>query len=175
MRNCLKYLIVLLFLPLFACEEKPVKQSASVSKTEMKSSMETANRYLLNEEEEDIANYIKRHGLEMTETGTGLRYQIVKQGSDQRIGKGEKVILEYEVCSIAGDLFYSSEKDGLKSFVVGEGGVETGLDEAMAYLHRGDVAKLIIPFHLAYGLHGDDNRIPEYATLVYTIKIIDNQ
>jgi len=175
MRNCLKYLIVLLFLPLFACEEKPVKQSASVSKTEMKSSMETANRYLLNEEEEDIANYIKRHGLEMTETGTGLRYQIVKQGSDQRIGKGEKVMLEYEVCSIAGDLFYSSEKDGLKSFVVGEGGVETGLDEAMAYLHRGDVAKLIIPFHLAYGLHGDDNRIPEYATLVYTIKIIDNQ
>ena len=175
MRNCLKYLIVLLFLPLFACEEKPVKQSASVSKTEMKSSMETANRYLLNEEEEDIANYIKRHGLEMTETGTGLRYQIVKQGSDQRIGKGEKVILEYEVCSIAGDLFYSSEKDGLKSFVVGEGGVETGLDEAMAYLHRGDVAKLIIPFHLAYGLHGDDNRIPEYATLVYSIKIIDNQ
>jgi len=175
MRNCLKYLIVLLFLPLFACEEKPVKQSTSVSKTEMKSSMETANRYLLNEEEEDIANYIKRHGLEMTETGTGLRYQIVKQGSDQRIGKGEKVMLEYEVCSIAGDLFYSSEKDGLKSFVVGEGGVETGLDEAMAYLHRGDVAKLIIPFHLAYGLHGDDNRIPEYATLVYTIKIIDNQ
>ena len=175
MRNCYKYLIVLLLLPLFSCEEKPDKQSSLVSKTEMKNSMETANRYLLNEEEEDIANYIKRHGLEMTATGTGLRYQIVKQGSDQKIGKGEKVTLEYEVGSIAGDLFYSSEKDGLKSFVVGEGGVESGLDEAMAYLHRGDVAKLIIPFHLAYGLHGDDNRIPEYATLVYSIKIIDNQ
>ena len=38
-----------------------------------------------------------------------------------------------------------------------------------------DVAKLIIPFQLAYGLHGDDNRIPEYATLVYTIKVIENQ
>ena len=99
----------------------------------------------------------------------------VIQGSEQRIEKGEKVTLEYEVGSVAGDLFYSSENDGLKSFVVGEGGVETGLDEAMSYLHRGDVAKLIIPFHLAYGLHGDDNRIPEYATLVYTIKIIDNQ
>lgn len=175
MRNCFKYLMVLLLLPFFSCEEKPVKQPAPVSKTEMKNSMETANRYLLNEEEEDIANYIKRHGLEMTATGTGLRYQIVKQGSDQRIGKGEKVTLEYEVGSIAGDLYYSSEKDGIKSFVVGEGGVESGLDEAMAYLHRGDVAKLIVPFHLAYGLHGDDNRIPEYATLVYTIKILDNQ
>ena len=175
MKKYCKYLILLLLVAFFSCEEKPQNQPVSVSKNEMKSSMETANRYLLNEEEEDIANYIKRHGLEMTSTGTGLRYQIIKQGSEKQIGKGEKVTLEYEVGSIAGDLFYSSEKDGVKSFVVGEGGVETGLDEAMSYLHRGDEAKLIIPFHLAYGLHGDDNRIPEYATLVYTIKIIDNQ
>ena len=146
-----------------------------MSKYEMKNSMETANRYLLNEEEEDIANYIKRHGLEMTSTGTGLRYQILKQGSEKPIEKGEKVTLEYELHSIAGDLIYSSDNDGVKSFVVGEGSVESGLEEAMNYLHRGDVAKLILPFHLAYGLHGDDNRSLEYATLVYTIKIIENQ
>ena len=166
---------MLLLFSAFSCEEKPQPQPSPISKNEMKNSMETANRYLLNEEEEDIANYIKRHGLEMTSTGTGLRYQILKQGSEKRIEKGEKVTLEYELGSIAGDLFYSSEKDGVKSFVVGEGGVESGLDEAMTYLHWGDQAKLIIPFHLAYGLHGDDNRIPEYATLVYTIKVIDNQ
>ncbi len=175
MKKYCKYLIMLLLFSVFSCEEKPQHQPAPISKSEMKNSMETANRYLLNEEEEDIANYIKRHGLEMTSTGTGLRYQILKQGSEKRIEKGEKVTLEYELGSIAGDLFYSSEKDGVKSFVVGEGGVESGLDEAMTYLHWGDQAKLIIPFHLAYGLHGDDNRIPEYATLVYTIKVIDNQ
>lgn len=175
MKNCCKYLILLLLLSLFACGESTHKQPKPISKGEMKSSMEKANRYLLNEEQEDIANYIQRHGLEMTTTGTGLRYQILKQGSEQKIEKGDKVTLEYELHSIAGDLIYSSENDGIKRFVVGEGGVESGLDEAMTYLHRGDVAKLIIPFHLAYGLHGDDNRIPEYATLVYTIKIIDNQ
>ena len=51
--------------------------------------------------------------------------------------------------------------------------MESGLDEAMVYLHLGDIAKLIIPNHLAYGLHGDDNRIPEYATLVYTVKVLE--
>jgi len=175
MKKYSKYLIMLLLLSLFACDEKPQQPTNPVSREEMRNSMETANRYLLNEEEEDIENYVRRHGLEMTSTGTGLRYQILKQGSEQPIAKGERVTLEYELSSIAGDLFYSSENDGPKTFVVGEGTVESGLDEAMAYLHRGDVAKLIIPFHLAYGLHGDDNRIPEYATLVYTIKIIDNQ
>ena len=175
MRNLCKYLILMLLLVLFSCDEKKPKQQLPVTKSEMKNSMEKANRYLLNEEEEDIENYVKRHGLTMTSTSTGLRYQILKQVSEQKIEKGEQVTLEYELHSIAGDLIYSSENDGVKSFVVGEGTVESGLDEAMTYLHRGDVAKLIIPFHLAYGLHGDDDRIPEYATLVYTIKIIDNQ
>lgn len=165
----------MLLLVFVSCGDKSPKQQQPVTKSEMKSSMEKANRYLLNEEEEDIANYVKRHGLTMTTTGTGLRYQILKQGSEQRIEKGELVTLEYELHSIAGDLIYSSENDGVKSFIVGEGMVESGLDEAMTYLHRGDVAKLIIPFHLGYGLHGNDDRIPEYATLVYTIKIIENQ
>lgn len=175
MRSCCKYLIPLLLIAFLSCGENTQKQQKPVSKSEMKNSMETANRYLLNEEEEDIANYIKRHGLEMASTGTGLRYQILKQGSEKQIEKGERVTLEYELHSIVGDLIYSSDNDGVKSFIVGEGSVESGLEEAMTYLHRGDMAKLIIPFHLAYGLHGDDNRIPEYATLVYTIKIIDNQ
>ena len=175
MNSSVKYLILLLLLALFSCDDKPKPQPNPVTKGEMKSSMETANRYLLNEEEEDIANYVKRHGLEMTSTGTGLRYQVIKQGSDRKVEKGQEVTLEYELHSIAGDLIYSSENDGFKKFVVGNGSVESGLEEAMSYLHYGDVAKLIIPFHLGYGLHGDDDRIPEYATLVYTIKIIDNQ
>ena len=175
MNKCCKYLSLLLLILLFACGEKPQEPQQPVSKGDMKSSMEKANRYLVSEEEEDIANYIARHGLDMTVTGTGLRYQILSQGSEQSITKGDQVTLEYELHSIAGDLIYSSDNDGVKTFVVGEGTVESGLDEAMNYMHRGDVAKLIIPFHLGYGLHGDDNGIPEYATLVYTIKILDNQ
>ena len=175
MRVFAKYLILLLLLSAFSCGEQPKKPSSPVSKQEMKSSMETANRYLLNEEEEDIANYVKRHGLDMVQTGTGLRYQILKKGSDRWVEKGQEVTLEYELHSIAGDLIYSSDNEGVKRFVVGNGAVETGLDEVMTYLHYGDVAKVIIPFHLGFGLHGDDQRIPGYATLVYTIKIIDNQ
>ncbi len=165
----------MMLLALLSCEEKPRKPIENLTKSEMKSSMEKANRYLLNEEEEDIDNYARRHGLTMVSTGTGLRYQILKHGSERQVEKGDKVVLEYELHSIAGDLIYSSQNEGPKVFVVGDGSVESGLDEAMGYLHYGDVAKLIIPFHLGYGLHGDDHGIPEYATLVYTIKIIDNQ
>ncbi len=168
------FLVIIMLSLLCSCKDKPQAQPA-IPVSEMKNSMETANRYLLNEEEEDIANYIARHGLDMKSTGTGLRYQIITQGSDKPIEAGQTVTLDYELHSIAGDLIYSSVNDGVKSFVVGSGMVESGLDEAMTYFHLGDYGKLIIPFHLAFGLHGDDNKIPEYATLVYTIKIKDIQ
>lgn len=173
MKKC-SCLILCVLLAFFSCKETK-KQSVQVEKGQMKSSMEKANRYLVNEEEQDIKNYIERHGLDMVSTGTGLRYQILKQGSEERLKKGERVSMEYQLSSVSGDLIYSSENEGIKTFVIGNGQVEAGLDEAMTYLHKGDYAKLIIPSHLGYGLHGDDNRIPEYATLVYTIKIIDNQ
>lgn len=174
MMNKAKYLIIMLLLCLLSCEEKP-KQPSTVSQDQMKSSMEKANRYLVNEEETDISNYVKRHGLDMVSTGTGLRYQVMKAGQGKQIEKGQKVSLEYQLESISGDLFYSSENEGVKTFVVGDGSAESGLDEAMLHLHYGDVAKVIIPAHLGYGLHGDDNKIPSYATLVYTIKITENQ
>ena len=165
---------MVLLVALFACNETP-KKPVDIPKQDMKKSMETANRYLLNEEQEEIDGYVKRHGLEMVTTGTGLRYQILKQGNGKQIENGDKVSLEYQLHSLKGELIYSSETDGVKTFKVGYGSVESGLDEAMTHLHYGDAAKLIIPFHLAYGLHGDDNKIPEYATLVYTIKVLDNQ
>ena len=87
MNNC-KYLILFVLFCLFACQERP-QQPLQVTKQDMKSSMETANRYMTNEEQEEIDRYVQRHGLEMVATGTGLRYQILSQGSGQRIERSD--------------------------------------------------------------------------------------
>jgi FKBP-type peptidyl-prolyl cis-trans isomerase len=108
----------------------------------------------------------------MEATGTGMRYQILQSGDAPLIRPGQTVTLEYALNNIMGDIVYSSEKDGVMSFVVGCGDVVSGLDEAMRYLHQGDVAKIIVPSHLGYGLLGDQKEIPARSTLIYTVKII---
>ena len=60
-------------------------------------------------------------------------------------------------------------------FVVGHGGVESGLEEAVLHLHYGDEAEIVIPSHLAYGLTGDGNKIPINSTIVYKVKVVENQ
>ncbi len=170
-----KYPVFILLLSLFACKEMSRSSDKPVTRSDMKASMEVANRYIVKDEEKDIESYILRHGIAMEATGTGLRYAILKQGGGQLLENGDRVSMEFELRSIAGDVIYSFENDGVKSFVIGDGSVEAGLDEAVRHLHRGDLAKVIIPSHLGYGLHGDDRSIPEYATLVYVIKILENQ
>ena len=74
---------------LVACGEKP-QPSVQPETPQLKESLEKANRYLVNEEEEDIQNYIARHKLDPIATGTGLRYQVIQAGSGNRIQPGQR-------------------------------------------------------------------------------------
>ena len=166
--------ILLLLIALFSCSNEP-GQKVNEKKVDNKAlgqSLEKANRYLVAEEEEEIDNYVRRHNLDMTETGTGLRYQIVKEGEGRQIGRGDLVTLQYDLFSITDDLIYSSKTEGEKKFVVASGEAETGLHELMPLLKVGSVVKAILPSHLAYGLTGDQQQIKQRNTLIYHIKVV---
>lgn len=136
-------------------------------------SLVKANRYLVKQEKEEIENYIRRHGWEMNETGSGLQYFIIEKGNGEPTEKGKVAILDYTTKLISGDLVYSSTEDGFKAFNIGHGGVESGLEELVLLLRVGDKARAILPSHLAYGLLGDDKKIPSRATLIYEIELIE--
>ncbi len=135
-----------------------------------KESLIKVNRYLVNSENTEIDNYINRHKLEVTKTGSGLKYQIVKHGDGEKAVTGKIVTIEYIVKLITGDVIYSSKENGPLSFKVGHGGVETGLEEAILQMRMGDEAIIIIPSHLGYGLLGDGNKIPQRSTIIYEIE-----
>lgn len=136
-----------------------------------KESLEKVNRYLVNSENTDIENYIARHKLNVVETGSGLKYQIIKDGKGNIASKGDIATLNYKVKLITGDIIYSSDKDGPLIFEIGHGGVESGLEEAILNMRIGDEAIIIIPSHLAHGLLGDNKKIPQRSTIIYEIEI----
>lgn len=173
MKNALLAGVLTVFFLMFtACHEKPHNHPKN-NDSQLKESLEKVNRYMVNDEEEDIKNYISRHRLDVIATGTGLRYQIIQQGEGEQIRPGQTVKVDYVLRNIMGDVIYSGDNDGIMTFDVGCGDVVSGLDEALTYLHKGDVAKIIIPSHLGYGLLGDQKSIPERATLIYVVKILD--
>ena len=132
-----------------------------------------ANKLISAKERSAIDAYCRRKQWELTETGTGLRYGIYEAGGGIGIETGDYVDLDYSLELLDGTFISDSKKNGSETVLIGEDNVESGLHEALTYLHKGDRAKVIIPSHLAYGLSGDQNKIPPFSTLVYDLHILD--
>lgn len=163
--------IVIVFL---SCDRSTnSKSQQQIDKESISESLIEINRELLSQESAMIDDYVKRNNLDVIKTGTGLRYQIFENGEGEYINKGDIVTLKYDLYLLNGELLYSSNNDGYKTFRVGRGGVESGLEEVVLNLKKNSVSILIIPSYLAHGLVGDGNKIPPQAILVYKLKVID--
>lgn len=130
------------------------------------------NRQLQIKDRERIIRYIERKGLDMKETGTGL-WVSATAADTGRISDGSRVKLEYTCCLLDGTVIYSSEEDGMLSFETGRSDVPAGLNEGVKLLAEGSEATLILPSYMAYGLLGDDKKVPSRAVLVYEIRVVD--
>jgi len=130
------------------------------------------NRYLVDKDQKIIQRTIERHGWKMQQTKSGLWYEVIEKGHGSKTEKGQYALLQFRLMLLDGTVCYSSDKEGLKQFLIGEGGVESGLEEGMLYLHQGDSARLILPPYLAYGLLGDQKRIPARSSLIYELRVL---
>ena len=157
----------------FGCgnDNESVKKQFNPEK--FKESLVKANKKLVKTEEEEINDFINRYQWKMTQTKSGLRYMIYKNGNGEKAIKGKIVKINYKVGLITGVNCYSSDETGPKSFIIGKGEVENGLDEGILLFKVGDKAKLIIPSPLAFGLVGDDKKIPKRATLIYDVELLE--
>ncbi len=141
---------------------------------ETKKALQEVNQALVEKDRELIQAYIDRHELKgMAENGSGLYYLVWGQGNGTPIKNGDVVTLEYTLSLLDGTICYTSKSQKPKEFVVGYGGVESGLEMAMLLMQLGQSGKFILPPHLAHGLLGDQNKIPPRSIIVYDVRVIN--
>lgn len=175
MKTILKLIIInfLLTFVLISCGNDNSQQPKELDENKLQEPLMKANKQAVKTEDDQIINYINRHKWDMKATGSGLRYAIYKHGSGAKAETGKIAIINYTVELISGEQIYSSDKEGSKEFLIGKGGVESGIEEGILLLHIGDHAKFIIPSHLGFGLLGDQNKVPPKSTLIYDIELLD--
>lgn len=174
MSSFLKSALILIgFLLLISCNSNQNNsQQENLDSRKMDEHLIYANKQVVKEEAEQIERFIKRYHWKMNETGSGLRYDIYLHGTGVKAEPGKLAVLKYNVRLINGTEIYSSDKNGLKEFIIGHGGVESGLEEGILLLRAGDRAKFIIPSHLGFGLLGDQDKVPPKSTLIYDLELI---
>jgi peptidylprolyl isomerase len=106
-------------------------------------------------------------------TPSGLKYTILKAGKGATPKIGQTVFVHYTGTLTNGKKFDSSRDRGQPfSFILGQGQVIAGWDEALSTMKVGERRKLTIPPKLGYGAAGAGGVIPPNATLIFDVELL---
>ena len=135
------------------------------------------NKLCIEDERREIDAYIdsvKSQGEIFTHNEDGYWIRLVLEGPDSgnEITEGSNVAIAYSLELLDGTICSQSTDGNLRRFTVGKREVEKGLDIAVAGMHLGDEAELIIPYNMAHGVTGDRGCIPPRTPILYRFKII---
>ncbi len=102
-----------------------------------------------------------------------LVIEEVKQGAGAEAASGTTVTVHYVGTLTDGKKFDSSRDRGQGfTFRLGAGQVIKGWDQGVAGMKIGQIRRLTIPPHLAYGDRGFPPVIPPNSTLVFEVELL---
>lgn len=117
-----------------------------------------------------LLDNIKRD--EVSETETGLQYEVLNAGSGDKPSASSTVRVHYHGMLIDSTVFDSSVERGEPAeFPVN--GVIPGWTEALQLMPAGSKWRLFIPQDLAYGERGAGAAIPPYSALIFDVELLE--
>lgn len=134
-----------------------------------------AHRDFLRKEVESIKSYIEERKLDVQRNGTGIFYKIDSLGSGPNPIMKDEVSYHYKISMLNGALLYQSPEGEAAKLRIDREDAEIGLHEALKMMRVGDKGLFILPSHRAFGVAGDQNKVPPFTALVYELELTDIQ
>jgi FKBP-type peptidyl-prolyl cis-trans isomerase len=121
------------------------------------------------------ADYIRKNFAAAHVQKSGLMYVPRERGIGEAMPKdGQTVTVNYEGRLTNGTVFDSTAKSGQPfSFVLGKGMVIAGWEEALHHMRKGEKRTIVVPYWLGYGVDGRPPTIPQKATLIFDVELVD--
>ena len=149
---------------------KPISQSSGEF---IKSSVER-NKKLNQSEEKLIADIIKKDTATKyiaSQKGYWYFYQIKNDLETVKPVKGDIVNFDYDVKTIKGQSIYTELELKPQQYVVDKQNIMIGLRDGIKLMKKGEKVTFLFPSHMAFGYHGDNNKIGTNEPLICTVTL----
>ena len=127
-------------------------------------------------DEKVIQDYVKKEGLKVQKTASGLYYVVNQPGSGAPAKAGQTVAVKYKGTLLDGTEFDTSDNPQLGGkpfeFTLGQGQVIRGWDEGIALLNKGAKGTLLVPSTMAYGPQAQ-GKIPANSVLRFDVELVN--
>lgn len=104
-------------------------------------------------------------------TPSGLQYEAVEEGTGEKPGAADTVLVHYEGTTIDGTVFDTTYERG-SPIEIPLDRVIPGWAEGLRMMNEGGKAKLYLPPHLAYGENGAGGAIGPNIVLVFEVELL---
>ena len=163
---------------LFACctqkqeARRPVSHSSG---TFMKESIER-NKKLINNEETLIKGIIQKDTANhyiASPKGYWYYYNVKIDTATVTPKKGDIANFDYEVSDLSGNVIYTAEELQTQTYVVDKQHIMMGLRDGIKLMKKGETVTFLFPSHMAYGYHGDDEKIGTNQPVICKVTLND--
>ena len=134
------------------------------------------NKALFAKEEATIKQIIKNDSLNKyfaSENGFWYRYIAQDTTSTLYPEVDDIVVFQYEVQDLNNATIYSKEELGLRTYKVDKEDLMPGLRNGIKLMNVGETVTFLFPSHMAYGYHGDDDKIGINVPLKSTVTLLE--
>lgn len=163
---------------LLACctqKQEARKPISHTSGTFIKESIER-NKKLINKEEKLIEDIIKKdtaNNYIASPKGYWYYYDVKSDTETQTPKKGDIANFNYEVTDLSGTVIYSSEEMKTQNYVVDKQHIMMGLRDGIKLMKKGEKITFLFPSHMAYGYHGDNEKIGTNQPVICKVTLND--
>ena len=149
------------------------EESIVSSEKEIMEALVEVNKSVVKRNRNHIQNFIKRTAWKMDETDDGIWFGIVEHGIGEKVSINDEIRYSWHLRFIDGTNATNSQEPKINNILLGQGGVESGLEKGLMLMSEGDSAIIIVPPYLAHGNFGETGKIPPGAILIFDIKLLN--
>ncbi|SIQ80709.1 gliding motility-associated peptidyl-prolyl isomerase GldI [Maribacter ulvicola] len=164
-----------LYLLIVGCDgPEPRKPIQTKSGSFFKASIERSKK-LLEAEESKIKDIIELDSLKHyshSNSGSWYHYLTVNEESDYTPKTDDLIAFTYDLLTLDNDTIYSQDEIGIVTYKVDKQELFLGLRDAVKMLKENERATFLFPSSIAFGYHGDENKIGSNVPLKSTITIL---
>jgi gliding motility-associated peptidyl-prolyl isomerase len=167
-------ILSLLACVVLACHKPEPRKPVSYTTGSFLNESVKRNKALLKAEEQAIFEIIKRDSLHTyLNSSDGLWYHYNIRNTVDTITPqfGDQVTFTYNLRTFNEDTIYSMDEVGVKTYLMDQQRLMTGLREGLKLMKSKEVVTFLIPSSRAYGFYGDKNRIGSDVPLKATIQL----
>jgi gliding motility-associated peptidyl-prolyl isomerase len=153
--------------------EEARRPISRTSGTFMKKSADR-NKKLVANEEDVIKKIIKSNPkikYYATRKGYWLYYDEKNTTDLASPKKGDIAYYNLEIKDINGKVIYSEADLGPQTYYVDKQDIMMGLRDGIKLMHKNETVTFLFPSHIAYGYHGDNDKIGTNQSLICTVSL----